>query len=50
MLFVSHHMPAVLNLCQRVAVLERGRLNYLGECGRGVAHYLDGQREAARAR
>ena len=45
-LFVSHNMPAVANLCQRVAVLERGRLTYLGECRRGVAHYLDGQREA----
>src|SRR5262249_48079590 len=39
-LFVSHSMPTILNLCQRVAVLDRGRLAYLGACEKGVQVYL----------
>ncbi|MFO0811529.1 MAG: ABC transporter ATP-binding protein [Gemmataceae bacterium] len=45
-LFVSHSMPTILSLCQRVAVLDRGRLAYLGPSEQGVRQYLKG-REAA---
>jgi lipopolysaccharide transport system ATP-binding protein len=39
-LFVSHNLAAVLNLCQRVAVIERGRLSYIGACANGIERYL----------
>jgi ABC-type glutathione transport system ATPase component len=32
-LFISHSMPLVRYLCDRVAVMQRGRLVELGECG-----------------
>ena len=31
-LFISHSMPLVRYLCDRVAVMQRGRLVELGEC------------------
>ncbi|MEW6577698.1 MAG: ABC transporter ATP-binding protein [Chloroflexota bacterium] len=40
-LFVSHNMAAVLNLCDRVAVLDRGNVRYLGEANEGVARYVN---------
>lgn len=39
-LFVSHNMPAVLNLCGRVLVLEQGRLVFDGPPRQGVEQYL----------
>jgi len=31
-LFISHSMPLVRYLCDRIAVMQRGRLVELGEC------------------
>jgi lipopolysaccharide transport system ATP-binding protein len=39
-LFVSHNMATIVNLCQRVALLEKGRLAYLGNCEDGIRRYL----------
>jgi lipopolysaccharide transport system ATP-binding protein len=38
-LFVSHNMATVLNLCEKVALFERGRLAFLGGCAEGVRRY-----------
>jgi lipopolysaccharide transport system ATP-binding protein len=38
-LFVSHNTATILNLCQQVAVFERGRLSYFGDCAQGVEAY-----------
>jgi lipopolysaccharide transport system ATP-binding protein len=40
-LFVSHSLPAVLHLCDRVVLLERGRVAYVGAADEGVKRYLD---------
>jgi lipopolysaccharide transport system ATP-binding protein len=37
--FVSHNMATILNLCEKVAVLERGRLRFLGDCREGIELY-----------
>src|SRR5262249_41569782 len=39
-LFVSHNLGTVLSLCDSVALLERGRLGFQGDCGEGIARYL----------
>lgn len=39
-LFVSHNMSTILHLCEKVAYLEHGRLAFLGDCAKGVAHYM----------
>ncbi len=39
-LFVSHSMAAIQNLCGRVAVLEQGQLVFTGDCAAGINHYL----------
>ncbi|HEX8353974.1 MAG TPA: ABC transporter ATP-binding protein [Pyrinomonadaceae bacterium] len=39
-LFVSHNMAAVTNLCRRGLVLERGRVAYAGTQTEAVARYL----------
>ncbi len=46
-LFVSHSMAAIQNLCERVAVLDRGRLAYLGDCESGIKHYMESCDEPA---
>jgi lipopolysaccharide transport system ATP-binding protein len=38
-LFVSHNMPTILHLCEKVIVLERGRLAFAGGCREGVDLY-----------
>src|SRR5438067_10694496 len=38
-LFVSHNMATILNLCEKVALFERGRLAFLGGCEEGVRRY-----------
>lgn len=48
-IFVSHSMPTILNLCQQVAVLDRGRLSYMGPCEQGVQRYLKDRQVAAGA-
>lgn len=39
-LFVSHNMAAVRTLCSQVAVLERGRVGFVGDVNEGLLHYL----------
>jgi lipopolysaccharide transport system ATP-binding protein len=39
-LFVSHNIPAILNLCQKGIVLERGRIVYEGSAKSSVEHYV----------
>jgi lipopolysaccharide transport system ATP-binding protein len=47
-LFVSHNMGAVLNLCRRALLLEQGRLCAIGTAREVVARYLeDGDAAAA---
>ncbi len=38
-LFVSHNMATILNLCEKVAVLDKGRLAFIGNCVEGVQRY-----------
>ena len=40
-LFVSHNMAAVENLCERGIVLEKGAVNFAGEQSRAIAYYLE---------
>lgn len=46
-LFVSHDLAAVQHLCDRVLVLERGRVEFLGACEEGVRAYLAATHAAA---
>ena len=39
-LFVSHNIPAVLNLCQKGIVLEHGQLTFEGDSKSAVEHYV----------
>jgi lipopolysaccharide transport system ATP-binding protein len=39
-LFVSHNIPAVLNLCQKAIVLEQGRLTFEGQAKSAVDYYV----------
>jgi len=39
-LFVSHNMPAMLNLCPRAILLEAGRVTKDGDTSEVVAHYI----------
>ena len=39
--FVSHNMSAVTSLCDRVAVLDRGKLLYVGSPGEAVKYYME---------
>ncbi|MBT32172.1 MAG: hypothetical protein CMO01_21130 [Thalassobius sp.] len=39
-LFVSHNMGAVQNLCKQVIVLSKGKLNYSGKTINGINQYL----------
>ncbi|TAV04250.1 ABC transporter ATP-binding protein [Rhizobium ruizarguesonis] len=38
-LFVSHNMAAIENLCQKVLVLDRGKVDFFGDTPSGVEHY-----------
>lgn len=40
-LFVSHNMPAVENLCQRGVVLDKGRVQFAGTQTEAISYYLD---------
>ena len=40
-LFVSHNMAVVEKLCQRTIVLDQGRIEYQGETGDAIHHYLN---------
>ncbi len=43
---VSHNMASILNLCDRVALLERGRLVFDGPSKEGIERYVDSGRQA----
>lgn len=50
-LFVSHNLAALSNLCKRGLVLDRGAVAYLGTQSGAIAHYLTScQREAGSLR
>lgn len=40
-LFVSHNMAAVENLCKRALLLDRGKVRYVGDAKHCVTSYLD---------
>jgi lipopolysaccharide transport system ATP-binding protein len=40
-LFVSHSMAPILNLCEKVVVLDRGRMLFAGDCQKGVELYTE---------
>ena len=46
-LFVSHNMTAVKNLCTRAIVLDKGMIVYNGTADNAVEFYLNAQREKA---
>jgi lipopolysaccharide transport system ATP-binding protein len=39
-LFISHNMTAIANLCQRAAILDQGKLVGLGDAGPAITQYL----------
>ncbi|MBW4596866.1 MAG: ABC transporter ATP-binding protein [Brasilonema angustatum HA4187-MV1] len=39
-LFVSHSMSAISQLCSRVVFLESGKVNYVGDIQQGIDYYL----------
>ena len=40
-LFVSHNMAAVRNLCTRGLVLDNGKISFMGKTDDAIAHYLN---------
>jgi lipopolysaccharide transport system ATP-binding protein len=46
-LFVSHNLVAVRNLCQRAALLESGKIAAIGATDEVIDHYLNSARRAA---
>ena len=48
-LFVSHNIAAVENLCGRGVVLEQGRVTFAGRQTDAIARYLDGVNQTAMA-
>ncbi len=45
-LFVSHNMTAVGNLCNKVSILEDGMLNYYGEVYSGIERYINNMKNS----
>ena len=39
-LFVSHNMTSIANLCKSVIVMERGRIAFQGSVDQGISYYL----------
>jgi lipopolysaccharide transport system ATP-binding protein len=46
-LFVSHNMAAVENLCGRCLVLDGGRIGMIGPAGEAIRHYLEARQARA---
>lgn len=44
-LFVSHDMSAIQNLCERVIVLENGKVVLTGQTNQAIRKYLEGSQE-----
>lgn len=42
-LFVSHNMSAIKNLCEKIILLEEGRVIYNGDTQHGISKYLNEQ-------
>lgn len=42
-IFVSHNMAAIKNLCNNVIILNQGKLYYNGNIDKGIRSYLDNQ-------
>lgn len=42
-IFVSHNMAAIKNLCKDVIILNQGKLYFNGDTGKGIRSYLDNQ-------
>ena len=38
-LFVSHNMNAIRTLCRRAVVLDKGRVEFIGDAAEGIGHY-----------
>ena len=49
-LFVSHNMAAIQNLCTRVLVLDQGRTKFIGDTQEGVQRYLQLNTAATKAK
>ncbi len=49
-LFVSHNMAAIQNLCTRVLVLDQGRSQFIGDTQEGVQRYLHLNTEATKVK
>ena len=49
-LFVSHQMQAVSNLCDRAIMLKNGKIDYSGSTDETIRHYLDGNIASASQR
>jgi lipopolysaccharide transport system ATP-binding protein len=48
-LFVSHNMSAIENLCNKSAVLSEGRLAFWGDTASAVSHYVNSTAQDAQA-
>jgi lipopolysaccharide transport system ATP-binding protein len=46
-IFVSHNMGAIKNLCQRTLFLEHGKVEFDGDSDQAIQHYLNASREVA---
>ncbi len=42
-LFVSHNMTSVQNLCKNVLILQNGKTNYIGETNNAIREYLSSE-------
>ena len=40
LLFVSHNMGAISQLCNKIVVLNNGEVSFIGEVQKGIEHYL----------
>ena len=45
-LFVSHNMGSIKSLCQKVIVLDKGTVSFIGNVDEGINHYLSLNMEA----
>jgi len=46
-LFVSHNMAAIKNLCKKVVILKNGKLEFEGSINKGIDFYLNSNSEMA---
>ena len=49
-LFVSHNMDAVRSLCDRVILIDKGRIKYIGDVREGIDKYLSNQKHSSMTR